>query len=196
MLARMREHGLGATVACTIMVLAYLFPVYWMVATSLKPQKDVFAVPPRIVPWPPTFASYEKAVIGNDLVAQSLLNSAIIGVGTTLLTLVLAVPAAYGLARLKLRFTVAFALFRQRIDDPASHVIRKDDVIVIAFDDGRQGIPLRPDTTLLKQANRGGPMACSLGRDGKPKATSCLIKKQPAATQQSTVPQGTTIPQP
>lgn len=111
MLARMRERGLGATVACTVMVLAYLFPVYWMVATSLKPQKDVFAVPPKIVPWPPTFASYEKAVIGNDLVAHSLLNSAIIGIGTTLVTLVLAVPAAYGLARLKLRFTVAFALF-------------------------------------------------------------------------------------
>jgi multiple sugar transport system permease protein len=111
MLARMRERGLGITIACTAMVLAYLFPVYWMVATSLKPQKDVFAVPPKIVPWPPTFASYEKAVIGNDLVAQSLLNSAIIGIGTTLVTLVLAIPAAYGLARLKLRFTVAFALF-------------------------------------------------------------------------------------
>ena len=111
MLDKMRERGLGATIVCTIMVLAYLFPVYWMVATSLKPQRDVFAVPPKIVPWPPTFASYEKAVIGNDLVAQSLLNSAIIGIGATLLTLVLAVPAAYGLARLKLRFTVAFALF-------------------------------------------------------------------------------------
>jgi multiple sugar transport system permease protein len=111
MLARMRERGLGVTIVCTIMVLAYLFPVYWMVATSLKPQRDVFAVPPKIVPWPPTFASYEKAVIGNDLVAQSLLNSAIIGIGTTLLTLLLAVPAAYGLARLKLRFTVSFALF-------------------------------------------------------------------------------------
>jgi multiple sugar transport system permease protein len=111
MLARMRERGLGVTIACTVMVLAYLFPVYWMVATSLKPQRDVFAIPPKIVPWPPTFASYEKAVIGNDLVAHSLLNSAIIGIGTTLVTLVLAVPAAYGLARLKLRFTVAFALF-------------------------------------------------------------------------------------
>jgi multiple sugar transport system permease protein len=111
MLERMRERGLGITIACTVLVLAYLFPVYWMVATSLKPQKDVFAVPPKIVPWPPTFASYEKAVLDNDLVAQSLLNSAIIGIGTTLLTLVLAVPAAYGLARLKLRFTVAFALF-------------------------------------------------------------------------------------
>lgn len=84
----------------------------------------------------------------------------------------------------------------KRIDDPATYVIKKDDVIVIAFDDGKQNIPLRPDTTLLRQANKGGPMACSLGQDGKPKATSCLIKKQPAATQQSTIPQGTTIPQP
>ncbi len=111
MLAKARERGLDITIACAVMVGIYLFPVYWMVATSLKPQKDVFAVPPKIVPWPPTFASYEKAVLHNELVAQSLLNSAIIGIGTTLLTLVLAVPAAYGLARLKLRFTVGFSLF-------------------------------------------------------------------------------------
>jgi multiple sugar transport system permease protein len=111
MMAKVRERGLGTTIACAVMVAIYLFPVYWMVATSLKPQKDVFAVPPKIVPWPPTFASYEKAVVNNELVAQSLLNSAIIGIGTTLLTLVLAVPAAYGLARLKLRFTVGFSLF-------------------------------------------------------------------------------------
>ena len=57
MVERMRERGLGVTIACTALVLAYLFPVYWMVATSLKPQKDVFAVPPKIVPWPPTFAA-------------------------------------------------------------------------------------------------------------------------------------------
>lgn len=68
-----------------------------------------------------------------------------------------------------------------RIEDPAAHVIAKDDVIVIAFDDGRQDVPLRPDTKLLREANRGGPMACSLGEDGKPKATSCLMKEQSSA---------------
>lgn len=111
MVQRAREQGLGVTLVSAFLVICYLFPVYWMVATSLKPQRDVFAVPPKLIPWPPTIASYETAVVGNELVARSLLNSAIIGVGATLLTLVLAVPAAYGLARLRLRFTVAFGLF-------------------------------------------------------------------------------------
>ena len=31
----------------------YLFPVYWMIATSLKSFKDIFAVPPQLVPLPP-----------------------------------------------------------------------------------------------------------------------------------------------
>ncbi|MFT4038158.1 MAG: carbohydrate ABC transporter permease [Thermomicrobiales bacterium] len=108
---RIREQGLGVTLVTGFLVVCYLFPVYWMVATSLKPQRDVFAVPPKLVPWPPTFASYETAVLDNELVARSLLNSAVIGIGATLLTMALAVPAAYGLARLRLRFTVAFGLF-------------------------------------------------------------------------------------
>lgn len=110
MRARMREQGIATSIFSAIMVAIYLFPVYWMVATSLKPQRDVFAVPPKLFPWPPTFASYQSAVLQDEVVARSLLNSTIIGIGATVLTLILAVPAAYGLARLRLRLTVAFSL--------------------------------------------------------------------------------------
>lgn len=65
----------------------------------------------------------------------------------------------------------------QRVEDPAAHVIRKDDVIVIAFDDGEQELDLTPDTTALEKANKGGPMACSLGEKGE-KKTSCIIEEQ------------------
>ena len=37
------------TIIGTLFVLAYLFPVYWMVATSLKSLGDIFAVPPRLI---------------------------------------------------------------------------------------------------------------------------------------------------
>jgi multiple sugar transport system permease protein len=91
------------TVIATLFVLAYLFPVYWMVATSLKSGGEIFAIPPKLIPIPPNFAAYSEEVIHNPTLITVLLNSVIISLGTMLLTLMLAVPGAYGLARLKLR---------------------------------------------------------------------------------------------
>jgi multiple sugar transport system permease protein len=86
-----------------LIVIVYLFPVYWMAATSLKANTAVYASPPQIVPWPPILSAYHEAVINNPLTLRSILNSAIVGFGTMLLTLLLATPAAYVLARFKLR---------------------------------------------------------------------------------------------
>ncbi|MEP7293733.1 MAG: carbohydrate ABC transporter permease [Chloroflexota bacterium] len=83
--------------------MAYLFPVYWMVATSLKSSSDIFATPPKLLPVPPDFTAYRTQVLQNPVLVTVFLNSLIIGVGTTALTLLLAIPGAYGLARLKLR---------------------------------------------------------------------------------------------
>ena len=110
MRARLRDNHLIASVFSALLVAVYLFPVYWMVATSLKAQREIFAIPPKLVPWPPDFEPYREAVLGNPDVARGVLNSTIIAVGTTALTLVLAAPAAYALARLRLRFTVAIGL--------------------------------------------------------------------------------------
>jgi hypothetical protein len=59
------------------------------------------------------------------------------------------------------------------VADPAAHVLRKDDNIVVAY--GRPGtFPTRPDTTLLQEADKGGSLACSNAKDGK-KQRSCLV---------------------
>jgi multiple sugar transport system permease protein len=84
-------------------VLVYLFPVYWMVVTSLKTPPDIFASPPNLFPNPIDFSSYEKAVIDNPIVHRAFLSSVIIATGTMILTLLLATPAAYALARFRLR---------------------------------------------------------------------------------------------
>lgn len=83
--------------------IVYLIPVYWMVVTSLKTSEAVFRVPPDLIPLPATVESYATAVFSDPDIARGLLNSAIIAIGTTLFTLVLALPAAYGLAKLKVR---------------------------------------------------------------------------------------------
>lgn len=83
----------------------YLFPIYWMVITAFKSPRDVFAIPPHLVPQPPTFQGFRDAVVGNEAVFNGIINSLVIGSGSLILTLLLGTPAAYGLARLKLRFT-------------------------------------------------------------------------------------------
>jgi multiple sugar transport system permease protein len=96
-------HTYWRTAIALVIVVIYLFPVYWMVATSLKTPTEIFASPPKFVPIPPNFSAYKTAVIHNDVVHRAFLSSVIIATGTMILTLLLATPAAYGLARLKLR---------------------------------------------------------------------------------------------
>jgi multiple sugar transport system permease protein len=104
-LRRVQRWRYSKTLLGTLIVAIYLFPVYWMAATSLKSLRDIFAVPPSLVPLPPGLEPYSQAVINNPLVIKAILNSVVISVGTLVLTLVLAAPAAYALARLRLRFT-------------------------------------------------------------------------------------------
>jgi len=104
-LRRVRRWRYSKTLLGTLIVAIYLLPVYWMAATSLKSLRDIFAVPPSLVPLPPVLEPYSQAVINNPLVIKAILNSVVISVGTLVLTLVLAAPAAYALARLRLRFT-------------------------------------------------------------------------------------------
>ncbi|QFY14674.1 ABC transporter permease subunit [Nonomuraea phyllanthi] len=81
-----------------------------MVATSLKQPGDVFASPPDLIPSPVTFRAYADSVLNSSGVLRGLLNSTIVGIATTALTLALSLPAAYGLARFRLRFVNTFLL--------------------------------------------------------------------------------------
>lgn len=99
----LRQSTYARTIIATIFVLIYLFPVYWMVATSLKSKGDIFAVPPDIVPIPLVLTSYEQEVLQNPVLITVFFNSVIISTCTMVLTLALAIPGTYGIARLRLR---------------------------------------------------------------------------------------------
>jgi multiple sugar transport system permease protein len=88
-----------------LLTCVYLFPIYWMVITAFKRPADIFAIPPDIVPVSPTLQGFTDAVIGNEAVFQGIVNSLAIASGSLVITLALGAPAAYGLARLRLRFT-------------------------------------------------------------------------------------------
>jgi multiple sugar transport system permease protein len=90
------------TAACWLLLLPLLLlillPYAVMLSTALKPAAEVFIFPPRWLPERIDFSNFTViwAKIG---FARALLNSLFVSVGATLLTLVLAIPAAYAMAR-------------------------------------------------------------------------------------------------
>lgn len=95
--ARLAAHGVLLAVSCFV-----LFPYGWMLATSLKPVAELALVPLRWLPEAPTLGNY-AAVLDDPRFLRSLLNSLVVAVAVTLLSLLLSVPAAYGLTRLTRR---------------------------------------------------------------------------------------------
>lgn len=92
-----------STVLSVLMLAVFLFPIYWMVATSVKPVSEIFSNPPQLIPLSPDFGAWQSRILGDPSILRYFINSGVIGVGTTLLTLSLAAPASYALAHLPIR---------------------------------------------------------------------------------------------
>jgi multiple sugar transport system permease protein len=102
---RRRRCSIAMSAIGVVVVGIFVFPLYWMVSTSLKVDSELFTDPPTWFPSEISFSAYTEAVFGNPQMMTALLNSGVISLGTMLLTLVLAAPGAYGLARLRLRWS-------------------------------------------------------------------------------------------
>jgi multiple sugar transport system permease protein len=95
----------GWTVASYAVVIVALVgvavPILVVAVNSFKTPDDIFTRTPELL-FDPTLENYGK-VFGQLAFAQNLLNSGIVAVGSTGLSLVLGVPFAYALARLPIR---------------------------------------------------------------------------------------------
>ncbi len=74
------------------------FPLLWLLSTAFKTRQEIALGETRLIPETPTLSSFVAAVDKANLVDAGL-NSLVVAVATTVLTIVLALPAAYGLAR-------------------------------------------------------------------------------------------------
>lgn len=86
-----------------------LAPFLVTMSVSFKERAAVFANP-GLIPSNPTIDAYRQ-VLSSDSFTASFLNSLVVGVGTTLLTLVIGVPAAYAFARFNFRGRHLLLLF-------------------------------------------------------------------------------------
>ncbi|MEH7235857.1 carbohydrate ABC transporter permease [Bacillus sp. JJ1562] len=86
-------------ISAYLLATVLLFPYLIMLITSLKSEKEVYSLPPTLLPQDWTFQNFIDIWHKIPLL-DYLLNSFYISGGTMLVTLVCAIPAAYVLARL------------------------------------------------------------------------------------------------
>ena len=100
---RTQQGALIRALLMGIYVVIAVFPFYWMLITTFKTNSDLYdlANNPLWFNEPPTL-SHIRYLFENTLFGRWMLNSAIIGVCVVLITLVIATPAGYALARLEL----------------------------------------------------------------------------------------------
>ncbi|MEJ1201101.1 MULTISPECIES: carbohydrate ABC transporter permease [unclassified Streptomyces] len=103
----LRRLPLHAAAALTVVIC--LFPVYWMVTTAFKPSTDIQSYDPRLIPRAWTFDHFQRAV-GADGFALFWRNSILVTLSAVLLALVVALGAAYAVARLRWRGRRQFVL--------------------------------------------------------------------------------------
>lgn len=90
----------GQYVALAAYVVFLGFPLLWLLSSALKSPREL--VSGGVIPLDPTLENFGDALVRADL-ATAAFNSLRVALGATVLVLVMALPAAYALARLRTR---------------------------------------------------------------------------------------------
>jgi multiple sugar transport system permease protein len=82
------------------------FPLVWMLSTSFKPPREMVEIHPTLIPHNPTLDNYVEAFTEQEL-GRAALNSLQVSLASAALTVLIALPAAYALARFKTKLGTA-----------------------------------------------------------------------------------------
>jgi len=96
MKSQVREE-IWIDILMVLAVLVVIFPLFWILSTSLKGRFDISAKPLKII-FNPTFENY-RAVFLNDQFLRYFKDSAVVAVSSTLLSLFFGSMAAYSMTR-------------------------------------------------------------------------------------------------
>ncbi len=101
----------------------FWFPIVWILLTSVRSRSETLSYPPVWL-FRPTFEGFSYLFSSSEFVT-SLLNSVYVAIFSTLVTLALAVPAAYALARFDFptRENLGFYIISTKMTPPCSCVI-------------------------------------------------------------------------
>ena len=87
-----------------------LFPLLWIISTSIKPSSEIFTIPPRWIPNNLTLQNYTNVLFASAI-PKYFINSLVTGLLATVLSLILGGAAGYGFARYKFNGNKSLSLF-------------------------------------------------------------------------------------
>ncbi|MFC0266494.1 carbohydrate ABC transporter permease [Kushneria aurantia] len=91
------------TLLAWLIALIIFFPIFWMILTSFKTEFEAISTPPTLF-FEPTLAGYREVMARADYNTFAF-NSFAVSVGSTLLALLVGLPAAYSMAFLPTKRT-------------------------------------------------------------------------------------------
>ena len=111
----MTSKSLLRTILAWFVAAIFIFPIYFWVTVSIKKDKDIFAIPPKLISFEPSFKAYEVVLgISSFLYVQEMGNvrpgggefymmprivdSIVIALGSTGIAMMISLLAAYSLS--------------------------------------------------------------------------------------------------
>jgi len=94
----------------TVGTFLFLLPLIWIFTTSIKPTTEIFSIPPSLLPGQPTIEHFMTVLTSSDIL-RLFTNSLVVSLAATAISLLVGVPAAFGFARNKYRFSGALLGF-------------------------------------------------------------------------------------
>lgn len=92
-------------IVCFCFSMISLLPILWSVLTSFKKYIETQMFPPRILPDRFSLNNYAELFKGSSSIVKPLLSSLEVAVITTVVVLIIAIPAAYSMSRFKTKRT-------------------------------------------------------------------------------------------
>ncbi|MCI0688961.1 MAG: carbohydrate ABC transporter permease [Sporichthyaceae bacterium] len=106
---RSRRGRIAANLTGLAVFVVMAFPVYWMIISSIKPGRELFARTPQFIPTSPTLDNFSRAM-NRDYFWDSVLNSVIVGLGAVAASMAIGFLAALAIARFRFYGRKAFVV--------------------------------------------------------------------------------------
>ncbi len=92
---RIRKWQLPLYFVATLIALVYLFPILWMLNTSIRPTQDIYKYPPTLLPGALTLDNYIYVLTQIEHFQRYFLNSVVVTTATVLLVLLSSTMGGY-----------------------------------------------------------------------------------------------------
>src|SRR5579871_1044683 len=122
------RHVVISTLGAWLAGFLIFFPILWMVLASFKTELEAFAIPPSFLFFHWTTENYVTVQERSDYIHHAL-NSVIIAGGSTLIALVIAIPAAWSMAFSPTRRTkdVLLWMLSTKMMPPVGVLVRSEE---------------------------------------------------------------------